>query len=113
MMDEHHTEDSGTDIPLAETLQTLRRELQLAQLQSVGEGILFEMDKIELELQVVISRRAKGEGGIQFYVVKAGGEVERANETTHTVKLTLTPMSDESGKRLRVSSHTTQGPSRS
>jgi len=105
MMSEHDTVDSGTDIPLAETLQTLRRELQLAQLQSVGEGILFGMDKIELELKVVISRKAKGQTGIEFYVVKAGGEIEKSGETTHTVKLTLTPIS-KSGERVNVAAHT-------
>ena len=105
-------DNSGTKIPLAETLQTLRRELQLAQLQSVGEGILFQMDKIELELKIVISRKTKGEGGIQFYVVKAGGEYERAGETTHTVKLTLNPVDRETGMRVNVSSQTEQKPSR-
>ena len=111
-MNERDTDNSSTEIPLAETLQTLRRELQLAQSQSEGEGILFEMDKIELELKVVISRKTKGQGGIEFYVVKAGGEIEKSGETTHTVKLTLTAIDNRSGNRVRVSSQTGEAPSR-
>lgn len=110
-MSEHGTDDSGTAIPLAETLQTLRRELQVAQLQSAGEGILFKMDKVELELKVAIARRTKGQGGIEFFVVKAGGEVEKSGETTHTVKLTLTPVSD-SGEPVNVSARSVDKPSR-
>jgi hypothetical protein len=103
--------ENVTEIPLAETLQTLRRELQLAQAQSVGEGILFTMDKVELELKVTISRKAKGKAGVEFYIVKAGGEVEGSRENVHTIKLTLTP-ADSSGNRVQVSSHSSDTPLR-
>jgi len=111
-MSDDHPDHFGTDIPLAETLHTLRRELELAQLQSKGEGILFEIDKVELELKVVVSRKAKGLGGIQFYVVKAGGEIEKSGETTHSIRLTLTPVGSELGDRVRVSTQTSVEPSR-
>jgi hypothetical protein len=97
-MSDYNIDKSDARIPLAETLQTLRHELQRAQLQSTGEGILFEIDNVELELQVVISRKARGEAGVEFWVVRAGGEIERSGETTHTIKLSLTPVSDKPGK---------------
>jgi hypothetical protein len=102
-MSEDNPSAFETDIPLAETLRTLRRELQTAQLESAGEGILFRMDKAELELKVIVTRKSKGHGGIEFYVVKAGGEIERSGETTHTIKLTLTPVSGASGEPVNVS----------
>ena len=104
-------EDARSEgIPLAKTLQTIRRELILAQQESAGEGILFRMDRVEVELQVVVSSKTTGEAGIKFYVVNAGGGVERSGETTHTIKLTLTPV-DESGNNVLVNTRMREKPS--
>jgi len=109
--DDSDGNDNGTDIPLAETIQTLRKELQLAQQRSLNEGILFEIDKVELELKVVIGRKTSGHGGVEFYVIRAGGEVEKSGETTHNVKLTLSPVTAD-GERVNVSARTNTQPSR-
>ena len=98
-------------IPLAEMIQTLRRELETARQQARGEEIAFQMEKVELELEVALSRKTKGEGGIQFWVVKAGGEIEKSGATTHTFKLTLTPIGADR-ERLKVAADDREGPSR-
>ena len=110
-MSENHSEENATDIPLADTIQTLRKELQLAQSQSVNEGMLFEIEKVELELKVVVGRKTSGHGGVEFYVIRAGGEVERSGETTHNIKLTLSPRTS-AGNRINISHRTDEGPSR-
>ena len=35
--------------------------------------------------------------GVQFWVLKAGGGAERSGVTTHTFRLTLVPVSAETG----------------
>ncbi len=101
-MAEKKTEQIGMEIPLAEMIQTLRTELQRAQAGSTDSEILFETQNVELELQVAVSRRTSGEGGVEFWVVKAGGEYEKTGTTTHVFKLSLTPVMRKSGRRVRV-----------
>jgi len=91
------------EVPLGEMIETLRQELQNAQRLGAGQDIAFEIDKVELELQVVVSRKRKADGKIAFWVVSAGGGLESGGETTHKFKLTLSPVSSRSGERLKVS----------
>jgi hypothetical protein len=94
-----------SDASLARTLQLLRYELQLAKQQSAGVDMLFEIDKVEVEFKVIITDKTKGKAGLEFYVVKAGGEIENGVENTHTIKLTLNAV-DPKGNRQRVSEPT-------
>jgi hypothetical protein len=104
------TDDSHADedaIPLAEMIETLRRELQKSQERGAGQAIAFQIDKVELQLKVAISRKVKGEGGIAFWVVKAGASTEGAHDVTHDFKLTLTPVS-RTGERVKVTESTSE-----
>jgi hypothetical protein len=98
----------GQEIALAEMIETLRRELEIAQMQGAARPVAFGVEKVELELKVVVSRKAKGEGGIKFWVVTAGAEAEGGSETVHNFKLTLSPLDAESKKRLEVGSNIDQ-----
>lgn len=88
-------------VPLAEMIETLRQELQEARARGEGKNIGFEFDKVELELNVAITRKAKGQGGVAFWVIKADASVEGSQAATHSFKLTLKPI-DRSGGRLQV-----------
>jgi hypothetical protein len=90
------------EIPLGEMIETLRQELQSAQAQGSGQPIAFEIDKVELELQMVVSRKKSGDGKIAFWVLSVGGGVENRGETTHTIKLSLSPVSSRTGGRVTV-----------
>jgi hypothetical protein len=94
-----HADDDP--IPLSEMIETLRGELQKSQERGAGQAIAFQIDKVELQLKVAVSRKIKGEGGIAFWVIKAGASAEGAHDVTHEFKLTLTPVS-ESGDRVKV-----------
>ena len=83
---------SEQEIPLADLITTLRQELEEAQSRGAGQKIRFTVDRVELELKVAVTRKAKGEAGIKFWVVKAGGELESAGAVTHTFKLSFTPV---------------------
>ncbi len=96
----------GSDITLAEMIETLRQELESAQRKGMDRAVAFGVEKVELELKVVVSRKVKGEGGIKFAVVSLGGSGEGARETTHNFKLTLLPLDPEAKKRLEIASET-------
>jgi hypothetical protein len=96
----------GQEIALAEMIETLRRELEIAQMQGAARPVAFGVEKVELELKVVLSRKAKAEGGIKFWVVTAGAGAEGLSETVHNFKLTLSPLDAATKKRLEVASET-------
>jgi len=108
-MNDAINENSHHDIPLADMIQALRRELEKARENAIGQEITFETEKVELELQVTVSNRKTGQGGIDFWV-KVGGEYEKSNEAVHTFKLTLLPTSAKTGKRLNVNEETERKP---
>lgn len=95
-------EASAGGIRLAEMIKTLRSELQEAQDSVAGESIRFVAEKVELELQVALSQTGKGGGGIKFWVVSADGGYETSTTSTHTFKLTLTPVDAATGGRVAV-----------
>jgi hypothetical protein len=98
------------DIGLAEMIENLRSELETTLEKGKDRAVAFEIDKVELELKVAISRKQKGEAGVAFWIVKAGGNLEAGRDSTHTFNLTLAPVS-ASGGRLKVGSHADVPPS--
>jgi hypothetical protein len=93
-------------VPLAEMIESLRQELQSSRERGRGQAVSFQIEKVELELKVAVSRKVKGEGGVEFWVVKAGASAEGSREMSHTFKLTLSPIASDSGSRLKVNENT-------
>jgi Trypsin-co-occurring domain 2 len=79
------------NIPLSEMIESLRQELAVAVAAGKGQAIKFEVGTIELELEVAVTRKTKGGGGLKFWVVAAQGEHGVDTLTRHTFKLTLNP----------------------
>jgi hypothetical protein len=111
-MKEDDADSPGMDIPLAEMIQNLRQELICAQVQAEDQRIRFELEKVELELKVVVARTGKGQGGIKFWVVSAGGEYEKKSETSHTIKLTLNTIDSYTNTKVVISDKTSEKPLR-
>lgn len=105
-MNKKDTEKSDQKIPLAEMIQELRKELVRAQTRD--EKIRFELEKVELELKVVVSNTSKGNAGVEFWVLSAGGDYEKKGETSHTIKLTLNAKDNQSGNKVVLSEDTTK-----
>ena len=105
-------ETAGPAIGLSEMIESLRRELQTAVDSGKDHVVAFDVDKVEMELRVTVTRKAKGEGGVAFWVVKAGASVEAGRDAMHTFKLTLSPVLSATSARLRVASTTDESPSR-
>ena len=95
--------ENTDNLQLAEMIQVLRSELEKAQNESDGAGIVFRTEKVELELQVAVEGTIKGKSGVKFWVINAGGGLEKSNAATHTFKLTLTPLDPNTGERADVS----------
>lgn len=91
-------------IRLADALADLRRELYQANEASKKEGLKLEIDSIDVEFAVEISRSGEGEGKLSFNVLIAQGEVKTGGEAsktrTHSIKLHLKPSID--GKQVHV-----------
>jgi len=90
-------------IPLADILATLRTELDIAGRQGGQSDTKFRFNEVELELQVVTEKGAKGGGGVKFWVYNASGEVNANQANTQRLTLKFTPVSAQSGDNLLVS----------
>lgn len=99
-------------IPIAKVIKSLRDELSQAIADGDGKDLRFELGPVELEFQVEVSMDLEGKtgakGGVQIGVISLGevsGEAgtTRSRGTTHTVKLTLNPVTSE-GDKVKVSS---------
>jgi hypothetical protein len=75
-------------VGLAEAIEALRTELSGAMLFGHGEGMQFELQPIELTLQVAVSDA--GNGKISWKVLEVGAS--RQSTSTQMMKLTLTPI---------------------
>lgn len=93
-------------VPISDAIQGIRRELTNAIAAGEQEELRFNVDSVEIEFQVEVALDVEGKagakGGIQFGVISIGevsGEmgVTRSHGTTHTVKLTLTPKTEQGG----------------
>jgi hypothetical protein len=79
----------GTNIPLSEMVETLRQELQLSMKASEGKGLRFKVEKIEIELQVLVNRAKEAGAKIEFSVLSAEAKHARDRGFVHTFKLSL------------------------
>ncbi|HRY19429.1 MAG TPA: hypothetical protein P5149_13640 [Candidatus Competibacteraceae bacterium] len=56
------------NIPLSEMLGQLREELLTARAKSEDSDLKFQIEDIEIELQIVTTKGGKGGGGVKFWV---------------------------------------------
>jgi hypothetical protein len=89
-------------IELAEMVEELRQELQKAVEQGEGRKVRFELEKVTLEAQVEVARKAEGKAGVKFWVfseAEASGGVSQSRG--HKIVLELLPRSD-GGERVQL-----------
>jgi hypothetical protein len=83
-----------SDPTLHAVLDELREQLTAA--QKTADEAFFDIEKVEVELAVVLSKAAKGEAKIELKVpivsVVGGGGGEARHETSHRITLTLMPV---------------------
>lgn len=111
-MPESRPAADSPEIGLAEMIASLRRELQTALAAGQVEAVRFDVDKIELELKVGLSRKQGADAGVAFWVLKAGARIDASQDTMHTFKLSLTPVLEGGAARLRVGAGGQQSPAK-
>lgn len=97
---------SESEIPLAHVIRQLRQELQSAMQAGEGESLRFEVQDLEIEMQVLVTRGGSGEvsggGAVKFWVLdaKAGAKATAKYESSQLqkIKLRLKPKTVKDGK---------------
>lgn len=97
-----------SDIPLADVLRELRQELKTAMKAAEGESLRFEVQDLEVEMQLVVTRGGSGEvsagGGVKFWVLNAESKATAAGKyessQIQTLKLKLKPKTDDGRKTV-------------
>ncbi len=90
-------------IPLPEMLAQLRKDLLQTQEEGKGSDLKFQIEDIEIELQIVTTREAGGGGGVKFWVYDASAKVNAAEAKTQKLKLKLRPTIGLDKKPLEIS----------
>ena len=81
-----------TRVGLAAAIQELRKELVAAIAEGDDADLRFALGPVELELELELTNQREGQAGIAAWVLTAGGKTSRGETSTHTIRLTLTPV---------------------
>ncbi|WP_328363068.1 hypothetical protein OG800_29775 [Streptomyces sp. NBC_00445] len=88
---------------LADVVDAIRAQLNLARDRGRGEDLQFELGDIEIEFSVSVSRDHKADGGIKVWVLNAGGSFGQSQGTSQRLKVVLKPTDATTGRRTQVS----------
>jgi hypothetical protein len=89
-------------IPLADLIDAVRGELEAAALNAVDQKLQFEVQDVQLEVEIATTGTKGAEGGIKVWVVNIGAKVDRSDANTQKVTLKLGPVSPD-GTKFKVS----------
>ena len=79
-------------VPLGEAIRSLRAELLQAMEDARGSELRFALGPVELEFQLTATTEASAGGAVRFWVIDADAKGSRASGSTHTLRVTLTPV---------------------
>jgi hypothetical protein len=83
--------DDGVFVGLADAVEALREELDVAWQQGVTQRVRFRVSAVTLTVQAV-ARTESGQGGkVRWWLVEGGMDRRGVQEATQTLELTLTP----------------------
>ncbi|MEU9954598.1 trypco2 family protein [Streptomyces sp. NPDC050982] len=81
-----------TEIPLARAISELRSELQQAMLAGAEEPLRFELETVDLELQVTMTAGGSAEAKVGLWsVLTAGTSADYSRGSVHKLTLKLSP----------------------
>ena len=94
---------------LGELIRAVRRQLEYAQEADAGHLLRFDVDTVELDVDVEVSKTWTGDGGFDVKVLRAGASRESVHGSTSRMHVVLTPFDlRTSTGRLRVSGPDTE-----
>jgi hypothetical protein len=91
-----------TAVPLADLVDAVRAELETAAVNARNQQLQFEVQDVQLEVQVMTTGTREVGGGLQVWVLTVGAKGSKANAATHKVTLRLNAVTPE-GTKFRVS----------
>jgi Trypsin-co-occurring domain 2 len=74
---------------LSDVIAALRANLATAQNEGASQNLRFNIDDVEIELQVAVTKERSGSGGIKFWVVDAKAEGKFTDAITQKIKLRM------------------------
>ena len=89
-------------IPLADLVNAIRAELETAAVNARNQQLQFEVQDIQLEVEVMTTGTREAGGGLQVWVLTVGAKGSKANAATHKVTLNLGAVTSD-GAKFRVS----------
>jgi hypothetical protein len=85
------------NIGLQEAIQAVRHELTAAMTAGADEDIRFRVKSVEMDFQVAVERAAEATGKVRFWVVDLGAGGNVSSASTHTVRVSLDPVTATGG----------------
>ena len=89
-------------IKLSDAIENLREELKAAQEKGKDQELKFDIQTIDLELEVVAEGESGASGKINWYIFGGSVDSKVKDASKHKVKLTLTA-TGPNGQPYRVS----------
>ena len=89
-------------IRLSDAVENLREELKLAQEKGKNQQLQFNLESIEIELEVVAETEIDASGKINWWILGGGVDTKAKDASKHKLKLSLQAI-DASGRPLKVS----------
>lgn len=94
--------ETESRIPLADLVNAVRAELETAALDARNQQLQFEVQDVQLEVDVTTTGTREVGGGVQVWVLTVGAKGSKANAATQKVTLRMSAVTQE-GTKFRVS----------
>lgn len=94
-------------IALSDLIGAVRSELETAAVNAAGQALQFEVQDIELDVEVTTTGTAGASGGVKVWVLNIGARGSRSKGSTQRVKVKLGPVGP-GGTRYKVSDTTSK-----
>jgi Tfp pilus assembly PilM family ATPase len=101
---------SEIKIPLADTIEAVRRELARSVESAAGKDIRFPVGEVSVEFQVGVTKSGEGTAGVHVWVLEVGAGGSYARESVQTVTITLGAPVDRHGRPIMVTSGSSDKP---
>ncbi|MGD9705179.1 MAG: trypco2 family protein [Acidimicrobiia bacterium] len=93
---------SEPGIALADVIDAVRAELETAARRAIDQPLQFDVEDIQLEVEVTTTGTREAEGGIKIWVLSLGAKGSKTAGGSHKVSLRLSPVS-KTGAKFKVS----------
>jgi hypothetical protein len=93
--------DATPGLELAALIDAVRSEMQMAAARGRGQALQFEVQEVNLDVEIAATVAKEANGGIKIWVLMAGGKATKADAATHRINVKMTAI-DEEGNRFQI-----------